>query len=103
MQLPRLLDNTADTRRDVMMWGVLAALVIVQVAAFWMLCTHQVRKAQERDAAIQSQRMAVADCLQYLPGATLATCASGAADRVMRAHAPAPADAGGVMTLGFSR
>ena len=44
--------------------------------AFWMLCSHQVRKAEVRDATLQVQRVAVADCLRYIPHATLNSCAS---------------------------
>ncbi len=41
-----------------------------------MLCSHQVRKAEVRDATLQVQRVAVADCLRYIPRATLNSCAT---------------------------
>jgi hypothetical protein len=51
-------------------------LVASQLLAFWMLCIHQVRKAEVRNATLQVQRVAVADCLRYIPRATLNSCAS---------------------------
>jgi hypothetical protein len=62
--------------RDRVFWAVLAALVMAQLVAFWMLCSHQVRKAQMRDIGLAVQRVAVADCLQYIPRATLNSCVS---------------------------
>lgn len=72
--LPHLPRQNADAPRDRLFWTVLAVLVAGQLAAFWMLCAHQVRKAQMRDVALQVQRVAISDCLQYVPRATLNTC-----------------------------
>ena len=74
--LPQLLAKTAAIPRERMVWPVLAALVAGQLLAFWMLCIHQVRKAEVRDATLQVQRVAVADCLRYIPRATLNSCAT---------------------------
>src|SRR5512140_2366052 len=52
------------------------ALVAGLLAAFWMLCSDQVRKAEARDAAARGQRIAVGDCLRDVPGATLSSCAA---------------------------
>lgn len=62
--------------RGRLFWGVLAVLVCGQLVAFWMLCSQQVRKAQMRDLSSQVQRVAIADCLQYIPRATLNSCVS---------------------------
>lgn len=62
--------------RDKLLWPVLLTLVAAQLLAFWMLCIHQVRKAEVRDATLQVQRVAVADCLRYIPRATLNGCAN---------------------------
>jgi hypothetical protein len=62
-------------RDKVLRWG-LVFLVAGQLLAFWMVCSHQVRKAEVRDATLQVQRVAVADCLRYIPHATLNSCAS---------------------------
>lgn len=53
---------------------VLAVLALGLLAAFWMVCSHQVRKAQIRDISLAVQRVAVADCLRYVPRATLNSC-----------------------------
>lgn len=74
--LSDLLAKTADAPRDKLFWAVIGTLVVGQLLAFWMLCTHQVRKAEVRDATLQVQRVAVADCLRYIPKATLHGCAN---------------------------
>jgi hypothetical protein len=88
----RLLHKTADASRERAFWLVATALVLGQLIAFWMLCSHQVRKAQVRDASMQVERIAMADCLRYVPNATLGTCAS----RV----APLDRDSGAVAAMG---
>ena len=102
--LPDLLAKTADVPRDKLFWAVIGTLVVGQLVAFWMLCTHQVRKAEVRDATIQVQRVAVADCLRYIPKATLHGCASRVdlASRpdnaIMAAGSSAPAIQGATRT-----
>ncbi|MES2635398.1 MAG: hypothetical protein V4669_20695 [Pseudomonadota bacterium] len=72
--LPRITVKTADLQRDKLMWIALGALVVAQIVAFWMLCSSQVMKAQERHESIQAQRTGLADCLQYMPGSTIMSC-----------------------------
>lgn len=55
-------------------WIVVGTIVASQLVAFWLLCSHQVRKAEARNAEVQMARMALADCLQYIPGSTIASC-----------------------------
>ncbi len=74
--LPPLLANIPPASRQKLLWSLLAAVAAGQLLAFWMLCSHQVRKAQVRDATLQVQQVAVADCLRYLPRATLSSCAA---------------------------
>ena len=64
----------AAVPRDKLFWPAIAVVVGVQLLAFWMLCSHQVRKAEVRNATLQVQRVAVADCLRYIPRATLNSC-----------------------------
>ena len=73
--LHQLLEKRTGAQRDRFLWAVLVALALGQVAAIWMLCAHQVRKAQMRDVSLEVQRVAVADCLRYVPRATLNSCA----------------------------
>ena len=89
--LPRLLAKTTDLPREKWMWIVLGALVVGQLVAFWMLCSSQVRNAQLRDATWQAQRVAVADCLHFLPRATLNSCAGDPAQSNGRAGTQAVA------------
>ncbi|MEO5669391.1 MAG: hypothetical protein ABIR26_01760 [Ramlibacter sp.] len=56
--------NVARISRDHLLWAVLSLLVVAQIVAFWMLCSHQVRTAEARDATLRVQRVAVADCLR---------------------------------------
>jgi hypothetical protein len=74
--LSRLLALSADVPSRRIFWAVVSMLALVQLAAFWMLCSHQVRKAEVRDATLQVQRIAISDCLQYIPHATLHGCAA---------------------------
>jgi hypothetical protein len=55
-------------------WLVLAGVVATQLLAFYLLCTHQVRKAENRRAAVEVQQMAHNDCLQYLAQSTIGSC-----------------------------
>jgi hypothetical protein len=57
-------------------WTAVGALVLLQLVAFWMVCSHQVRQAEVRDNAVAVQQMALSDCLQYIPGSTIASCSS---------------------------
>ena len=80
--LPHPLAKSADTSsRGKLFWPVIVALMLGQIAAFWMLCTQQVRKAEARDATLKVERMAMADCLRYIPKATLNSCASRVASQ----------------------
>ncbi len=70
----RLLTASAGWSRDRWFRVALVALAAALLGAFWMLCNHQVRKAQMRDMSLEVQRVAVADCLRYIPHATLNSC-----------------------------
>ena len=70
-------------------WMVLGAVAAGQLCAFWMLCTQQVRSAEARRDEAVMQQMAMSDCLQYIPGSTIASCTT----RLGLATASRPADA----------
>jgi hypothetical protein len=59
-----------------MFWALLAAVAAGQLFAFWLLCSHQVRKAEARRDEVVVQQMALTDCLQYIPGSTIASCSA---------------------------
>ena len=75
---PRLIAKTPDTPRSPLFWAIAASLLAGQLAAFWMLCSHQVRTAQVRVATLQVERKAVADCVRGDAGTTLNRCATRA-------------------------
>jgi hypothetical protein len=76
--LARLIAKATNSPHDRRMWCVLAVLIVAQVIAFWMLCSHQVRKAEMRNADLQVERIALADCLQYVPRSTMSSCTTRA-------------------------
>ena len=73
-----LLANVIDPRtqqpRSRMFWVVFGGLVVAQLFALWLLCSHQVRKAEARSNELTVNQMALSDCLQYIPGSTIASC-----------------------------
>jgi hypothetical protein len=86
--------HTASAPRDRAFWIAASVLVLGQLMAFWMLCSHQVRMAEVRHASAQVERLAVADCLRYLPNATMGSCAARMAplDNQVAASSPLPRD-----------
>jgi hypothetical protein len=94
-------EQPARTR---LFWLVLGTVAAAQLVAFWLLCSHQVRKAEARNTAIMVQQLALQDCLQYIPGSTIASCSSRM--DVQRAAATRPATAtmgAGAMPVSFVR
>ena len=72
----QLIDPIADKPRAKLFWAVAGVVLLGQLVASYMLCSQQVRNADARKTAIQVQRTAINDCLQYLPNATVGGCAS---------------------------
>jgi hypothetical protein len=73
---PRKAARTMPTVRDKIFWSLIAALALGQLIAFWMICISQVRRAETREATVQVERVAVSDCMRYIPGATPQKCAA---------------------------
>src|SRR6059058_5615368 len=87
--------------RSRMLWVLFAAIAAGQLFAFWLLCSHQVRKAEARQNEVVVQQMALSDCLQYIPGSTIASCS--ARNEVAQASAPANQSAlNGAVPVSFS-
>ena len=82
-------------------WVLLGALVAGQLFAFWLVCSHQVRKAEARHNEEIVQQMALADCLQYIPGSTIASCTSRG-DAVQAASHPTVTTVSGAVPVSFS-
>jgi hypothetical protein len=73
--LDRFLDPQTRMPRQRAFWIAVGALVALQLGALWLLCSHQVRKAEARQTQLQVQQLALADCLRYIPGSTIGSCA----------------------------
>ena len=92
-------------QRSRMFWMVLGALAAGQLIAFWLLCSHQVRVAEARQNEATVQQMALADCLQYIPGSTIASCGSrlgATAAKNALANASVNRPVAGAQPVGFS-
>jgi hypothetical protein len=109
--LSHLLEPGTQSPRSRLFWAVLGALAMGQLLAFWLLCSHQVRKAEVRRTAVMVHQMALADCLQYIPGATIASCvnqinATRASDTTVLGAAPSrsagASPMAGATPVGFS-
>lgn len=90
--------------RDQAFWLGAIVLVLGQLVAFWMLCSQQVRKAEVRNAAMQVERVALAQCLRSVPHASLTSCAQRVTplDGRAQALAGAPANAApGVVPVNY--
>jgi hypothetical protein len=92
-------DSSSRTR---WLWMLLAGVALGQLFAFWLLCSHQVRKAEARQNETVVQQMALSDCLQYIPGSTIASC-TRRMDPEAQARQPAEAPAAtGAVPVSFS-
>jgi hypothetical protein len=74
--LANVIDPGTQQPRSRMFWVVLGAIVVAQLFAFWLLCSHQVRVAEARSNEAIVHQMALSDCLQYIPGSTIASCSA---------------------------
>lgn len=73
--LDRILDPQTRMPKHRAFWVAVGALVALQLGGMWLLCSHQVRKAEARQTRLHVQQLALADCLRYIPGSTIASCA----------------------------
>jgi bacteriorhodopsin len=82
-------------------WLLLGGLAAGQLFAFWLVCSHQVRKAEARNNEVVIQQMALSDCLQFIPGSTIASCA-GRDPAVQPAQHTRTPTATGALPVSFS-
>lgn len=92
-----------EQERSRTLWVFLGMIAAAQLAAFWLVCSHQVRKAEARRNEVMVQQMALTDCLQYIPGSTIASCASqmGIDASVAGTH-PSGAAASGAVPVSYT-
>jgi len=94
-------DSDTSSSRSHWWWMLLAGVAMSQLFAFWLLCSHQVRKAEARQNESVIQQMALSDCLQYIPGSTIASCSSRMDPNGPATH-PAASAATGAVPVSFS-
>jgi hypothetical protein len=94
--------DPATQSRSRWMWMLLAGLALAQLLAFWLLCSHQVRRAEARQNETVIHQMALADCLQYIPGSTIASCTNRTDLHAPRTQASENPAATGAVPVSFS-
>ena len=101
--LASVIDPSTQEPRSRMFWLIVGALVAGQLFAMWLLCSHQVRKAEARQTEAVVHQMALSDCLQYIPGSTIASCTSRMAADSQGARPSASSNAlNGAVPVSFS-
>ena len=100
--LANAIEPGPQQARGRMFWVILGAVVAGQLFAFWLLCSHQVRKAEARQNEAVVHQMALSDCLQYIPGSTIASCSNRADVNVHGGRATANAGLNGAVPVSFS-
>ncbi len=56
-------------------WTLATTLVAGEVLAFWVVCSHQMDRAEARRLEVRVSQVAFSDCLEYVQGSTIASCA----------------------------
>ena len=100
--LANVIEPDAQSQRNQTFWVILGVLAAGQLFAFWLLCSHQVRKAEARHNEAVVHQMAQADCLQFIPGSTIASCTAGGAVARASAQPAAKAAVSAAVPVSFS-
>lgn len=95
-------DQVHEQTRSHWWWMLLGGVAIAQLFAFWLLCSHQMRMAEVRHNEAVIQQMALADCLQYIPGSTIASCSIRVDTNAQPAHPAEKAALTGAVPVSFS-
>lgn len=70
----RTLNQVVQSPWARLVWAAIAVLVLVQVVAFYRLCTGQVERARAREAIVLEQRNMLTDCLDSVHKSTISSC-----------------------------
>ena len=70
----RTLNQVAQSPWARLVWAGIAVLALIQLVAFYRLCTSQVERAHARETVAVDQRNALTDCLDYLHKSTISSC-----------------------------
>jgi hypothetical protein len=73
--LSRTLNQINQSPWGKLVWAGVGVVALVQVVAFYQLCTSQVARAQARETIAVEQRNALTDCLDYGHRSTISSCA----------------------------
>ena len=73
--LSRTLNRIDQSPWGKLVWAAVAVLALVQVVAFYRLCTNQVARAQARETVVVEQRNTLTNCLDYTQKSTISSCA----------------------------
>lgn len=79
--LSRTLNQIDQSPWGKLVWAGVAVLALVQVVAFYRLCTSQVARAQARETVAVEQRNTLTNCLDYTHKSTISSCARHAGNR----------------------
>jgi hypothetical protein len=77
-QVSNVHGSNAQGSYSGLFWAVILALMVAQIAAFWMLCSQQVRNAELRDATAHQERLALTKCMSSSKS-TVSGCVARAA------------------------
>jgi hypothetical protein len=77
--LSRTLNQIQESPWGKLVWAFVGVLVVLQMVAFYRLCTSQVARAHARETIAVEQRDALTDCLDYLAKSTISSCVRSAA------------------------
>ena len=72
--LDAALEQIRHMPGDRLLWPTVAALMVGQLLAIYLLCSSQVSLARDREASLQRRQLAIAQCLQTVPKATRSSC-----------------------------
>ena len=60
--------------RASLFWPAACTILASELLAFYLLCLHQVQRAEVRRQVTQVESLAFSDCLAYVQGSTIASC-----------------------------
>ena len=72
--LTRIADQIAESPRESLFVATVAVAAAALLVAFYLVCSGQVQRAELRDSTLKTQRLAVANCMDYSHKATLSSC-----------------------------
>jgi len=79
--LSRTLNQIDQSPWGKLVWAGVGVVALVQVVAFYQVCTGQVAQAHARETTAVEQRNAFTDCLDYMNKSTISSCTRRASGR----------------------